>query len=122
MIGDINWKNTAENLAITIVIFIVGAFVGYKASNIATDNVINQLKPTIEKAIDKETIKNEIKNEILIKDNKIKKSDTLQININQQPVNNQEPNNTIQNTELPPLKPVKVEREGFFKRVFGKKK
>ena len=57
--------------------------------------VIEQLIPTIEKAIDKETIKNEIKNEIDLHIDKIKKSDSLNININQKPINNQKPTNVI---------------------------
>jgi len=94
-IGTINWKNTAENLAITIIIFLVGSFVGYKASTYTNKIVIEQLIPTIEKAIDKETIKNEIKNEIDLHIDKIKKSDSLNININQKPINNQKPTNVI---------------------------
>ena len=99
MLGAINWKNTAENLGITIVIFLVGSFVGFKASTSATDNAIAQLKPTIEKAIDKETIKNEIKNEIDLNIDKVKKSDSIQININQKPDNKQKPINILSSKE-----------------------
>jgi len=118
-IGTINWKDAAQNLLIAIICFLAGAFVGYKASLTATDHAIEQLKPTIEKAIDKETIKNEIKNEIDLKIDKVKKSDSIKININQLPNNNQKPTNTI-------VKPidttVKKVKKSFFGRLFSKEK
>ena len=94
-IGSINWKNTAENLIITIVILLIGAFIGYKAARMAQNDVVEQLIPTIEKAIDKESIKNTIHNAIDLKIDKIKKSDSLNININQIPDNVQKPTNVI---------------------------
>ena len=94
-IGSINWKNTAENLIITIIILLVGAYIGYKASRMTSNDIIEQLKPTIEKAIDKESIHNTINNAIDLKIDKIKKSDSLNININQVPDNKQEPVNVI---------------------------
>lgn len=117
-IGKINFKNTAENLAISIVVFLVGAFVGYKASTMANKNVIEQLIPTIEKAIDKETIKNEITNDIRVAIDKIKKSDSLKINIIQTPDNKQEPVNIIIKSKDSIVK----KKKGFFKRLFKKKK
>ena len=115
-IGTINWKNTAENLAITIVILCAGAFIGYTASIKSNKMTIKLLIPTIEKAIDKETIENNILNKIDLKIDKIKKSDSLNININQKPINNQKPTNVIVKTKdsIP-------EKKGFFKRLFGKK-
>lgn len=120
-VGNINWKNTAENLIIMIVVFLVGAYVGYKASIIATDKAIAQLKPTIEKAIDKETITNTITNAIDLEIRKIKKSDTLTFNITQQPLNELKPINYIE--KLPKLPKQKDSiRKGFFGRLFSKEK
>ena len=94
-----NWKNTAENLIIVIFIMIVTAFVTYKVTLNTAINVslstANSFLPTIKKAIDKESIKNEITNDISLKINKIKKSDSLQINVKQIPENNQEPKNIL---------------------------
>ncbi|MGE5944595.1 MAG: hypothetical protein ACM31G_09675 [Flavobacteriales bacterium] len=117
-IGTINWKDAAQNLVIAIICFLTGAFAGYKASTIATDNAINQLKPTIDKAIDKETIKNTINNAIDLKIDKIKKSDTLKIEINQTPNNNQKPKNII--IKNPDTTTTKKVRKGFFGRLFSK--
>lgn len=112
-IGTINWKNTAENLIIIIATLFVGAFIGYKASTLTNEKVLEQLIPTIERAIDKETIKNEIKNEIDIDIDKIKKSDSLKIHINQIPENKQKPTNVIVQT-----KDSVVKKKGLFKRLF----
>lgn len=113
----INWKNTAENLALILISIIVGVVIGYKISIITSKQLIDQLKPTIEKAIDKETIKNEIKNEIDLTIDKIKKSDSINININQVPSNTQKPKNTIifKKDSIP------VKEKGFFGRLFSKK-
>lgn len=86
-----DYKNLAENLIIVILSALVGGVIGYYASTMANEKVIEQLKPTIQSAIDKETIKNEIKNEIQI--DKIKKSDSIKIVM--EPSNNQKPVNVI---------------------------
>lgn len=112
----INWKNTTENLGLTLISVLIGVFIGYYISIISTERLIEQLKPTIEKAIDKETIKNEIKNEIDLTIDKIKKSDSLNININQVPVNNQKPKNII----VTKKDSTPVKKKGFFKRLFSK--
>lgn len=91
----INWKNTAENLALILIGVIVGVIIGHKVTKVTGESLINELKPTINKAIDKETIANTINNAIDLKIDKIKKSDTLEININQTPDNNQDPVNII---------------------------
>ena len=94
-----NFKNLAENLIIVVIVGLLGGTIGYTASTRANKQVVQQLIPTIEKAIDKETIKNEIKNEIDIKVDKIKKSDSINVNINQTPDNNQKPTNTFSKSE-----------------------
>lgn len=111
----INWKNTAENLGLIIVAFLVGAAVGYFASTFTAQAMIDQMIPTIEKAIDKETIKNEIRNDIKVDIDKIKKSDSLTINIKQVPDNMQKPTNVI----TPTKDPIPEKKKGFFKRLFN---
>jgi divalent metal cation (Fe/Co/Zn/Cd) transporter len=93
-----NLKNVIENLIISIIIFIVGGYVGYKITKVTSNDLIEQLKPTIDKAIDKETISNTINNAIDLKIDKIKKSDTLEISINQNPVNDLKPTSSINKT------------------------
>ena len=90
-----NWINTAENLGIVIVSIIVGVGIGHVITKKTADSLIIELKPTIEKAIDKETIANTINNAIDLKIDKIKKSDTLKININQTPENLMKPSNVL---------------------------
>ena len=90
-----NWKNTAENLGLVLVGIVFGVIVGHKITKATADSLIIELKPTIEKAIDKETIANTINNAIDLKIDKIKKSDTLKININQTPENDLKPSNVL---------------------------
>lgn len=122
-IGTINYKNLAENLIIIIVVGALCGSIGYKAgyngSTNANKQVIEQLIPTIQKAIDKETIKNEIKNEIDLKIDKIKKSDSLKINIVQDPVNTLKPKSVIikKNDSIVPEK-----KRSWFGRLFSKNK
>ena len=92
-------KNVVENLVISIIIFLVGGYVGHTITKVTSESLMEQLKPTIEKAIDKETISNTISNAIDLKIDKIKKSDTLQISINQDPFNEQKPTSTINKIE-----------------------
>lgn len=94
-IGTINWKDSTQNLIIAAVCFLIGGLVGYQSSRMTSKDVIEQLKPTIEKAIDKESITNTIHNAIDLKIDKIKKSDSLNIVVNQKPINNQKPENVI---------------------------
>ena len=91
----INWKNTAENLGLVLVGIIAGTIIGHIITKKTADSLITELKPTIEKAIDKETIANTINNAIDLKIDKIKKSDTLEININQTPENDLKPSNVL---------------------------
>lgn len=90
-----NWKNTAENLFLVLIGIIVGVGIGHFITKETSESLTELLKPTIEKAIDKETISNTISNAIDLKIDKIKKSDTLEININQNPFNDQKPTNTL---------------------------
>jgi len=118
-ISKINWKNTAENLALVLITFIIGSYSGYKISVKTAETMLEQQKELIIKAIDKETIKNEILNKIDVKIDKIKKSDNLKINIKQDPKNDQKPTNIIMKTKDSILK----KKKGFFKRLFpGKDK
>ena len=91
----INWKNTAENLGLVLIGIIAGTIIGHVITKKTADSLIIELKPTIEKAIDKETIANTINNAIDLKIDKIKKSDTLEININQTPENDLKPSNVL---------------------------
>ncbi len=99
LIGKVNWKNSFENILYLITGALLAFFVCYKTMRATTDDVLAAITPTIEKAIDKETIANDIVNKIEVQVDKIKKSDTLQININQEPLNDQHPNNTIVKTD-----------------------
>ncbi|MBL87198.1 MAG: hypothetical protein CMO82_11130 [Winogradskyella sp.] len=95
----VNWKNLTENLIITVIIFIVGAFVGHKVTKITSESVVEILKPTIDKAIDKDTVENSIYNAINNNFEKIKKSDSLTITIDQQPANDNRPTTTVNKAE-----------------------
>jgi hypothetical protein len=90
-----NWKNTAENLFLVLIGIVAGTIIGHKITKVTSESLTEILKPTIEKAIDKETISNTISNAIDLKIDKIKKSDTLQISINQEPFNDLNPTSTI---------------------------
>lgn len=113
-IGTINWKDAAQNLLIAIACFITGGYVGYKASRVTSIGVINQLTPVIKEAIQKETTA--IKNEILLKDFKIKKSDSLNININQKP------QSKIEQIKVNEVDTIKTKKVSWWKRNFGKKR
>lgn len=93
-----NFKNLAENLIIVIVSVSIGGYVGYTASINSNKQSIELLSPTIVEAIKRETtsIKNEITHDISVNVDKIKKSDSLNINLNQTPINNQKPDNKIE--------------------------
>ena len=94
-----DWKNTAENLGLILVGIVFGAILGHRITKTTSESLIVELKPTIEKAIDKETISNTISNAIDLKIDKIKKTDTLEININQEPFNDQKPTNNFTKNE-----------------------
>lgn len=96
---NFNWKNTAENLGLIIVGILVGVGIGHVITKVTTKSLLADLKPTIDKAIDKETISNTISNAIDLKIDKIKKSDTLQINVNQEPFNDLKPVSSINKIE-----------------------
>lgn len=90
-----NFKNTAENLAIVIISASLGAYIGYTASIKSNKQSIELLTPTLVEAIKKETIKNEINHDIDLKIDKVKKSDSIKINITQIPTTEQKPTNVI---------------------------
>ena len=68
----INWKNSTENLIITLIAVVFGAMLGSYITFKVTDVVIKSNEKMIIEAINKSTT--EIKNETNIK--KIKKSDS----------------------------------------------
>lgn len=78
-----NFKNLSENLIYIIVAFIIGGVVGFTASIKSNKQTIELLRPTIVEAIKKETTA--IHNKIDVKIDKVKKSDSLNINVNQTP-------------------------------------
>ncbi|NQY07119.1 MAG: hypothetical protein HRT68_13260, partial [Flavobacteriaceae bacterium] len=82
----------------------------------ATTKAVELLRPTIEEAIRKETntISNEITHDIKLHIDKIKKSDSLNITISQDPENNQRPDNSIETTKEESKK--KKKKFLFFKR------
>jgi len=111
-VGTINWKDAAQNLLIALICVSFGAVGGYKMARNAQNAVVEQLIPTIEKAIDKESISNTINNAIDLKIDKIKKSDSLNINITQVPDNKQEPTNII-NKKSDPVPKKKKKKKKF---------
>lgn len=92
-----NFRNLAENLIIVIVSASVGGFIGYSASINSNKQSIELLTPTIKEAILKVTtsVKNEITHDIDLTIEKVKKSDSLSINIIQTPETEQTPVNQI---------------------------
>ena len=93
-----NFRNLAENLIITIVVALLGGYIGYTASLKSNKQSIELLTPTLLEAIKKETIKNEITHDIDLKIDKVKKSDSINININQKPTTEQKPINILKDT------------------------
>ena len=116
-ITTINWKNSFENAIWIGFGVLLGSFITYKVQSATMDNIIAQMTPAIEKAIDKESITNTIHNAIDLKIDKIKKSDSLNINIKQVPNNNLTPENVI----IKPIEKTPKKKKGFFGRLFSKK-
>jgi len=112
---NVNWTNAFENALYVGFGFILGGFMIFVVMKDNNTSLNKQLQETIAKAIDKESIKNEIVNEIDLKIDKIKKSDTLQININQEPINNQKPKSQI----IKPEEKQDSVKKGFFGRLFS---
>jgi hypothetical protein len=85
----IDFKNLAENLLIAIVVAAVASTLTYfavsKTASKISEQTIQGLRPALIEAIKKETTA--IKNDIKVQVDKIKKSDSLNININQIPEN-----------------------------------
>lgn len=84
-----NWKNITVSLVIMIAAGLLSAFITYKATiNSALETnkqSIEALTPSLLEAIKKETTA--IKNDIKVQVDKIKKSDSININIKQVPDN-----------------------------------
>lgn len=57
-----NWKNTTENLIITIISFIVGAFLGYHITYNITNKIIKSNQKIIIESIKKPTNSFNVKN------------------------------------------------------------
>lgn len=107
-----NWKNVAENLGIALVGVVFGAILTYVTITQSSKMLVSQLRPVIEQAIAKETtaITNEFKTEI--KKLKSRNGGTVELNISPDIDNKAQ---TISTKDSVP------EKEGFFKRIFGKK-
>lgn len=118
----INWKNTAENLALVLIGVVAGALLGYFISIKSSEAMLESQKEIITEAIKKETtaIHNTVKTEI----NKVKNRKGEPININITPNTdqelNQQNNDDLTITQDSTSKPEK--KRGFFRRLFGGKK
>jgi len=77
----INWKNTSENLIISIIVFFAGGLVGYFASIASNKSTIKLLTPTIKEAILKETTKIENRYNTEIKKQKAKGGSKIDLQI-----------------------------------------
>jgi hypothetical protein len=86
-----NWKLFTLSLIIFVTGSVTGAFIHHKGFSSGHNDATEAMKPIIKDAIDKETISNTIKTNI----RKIKNSDTLQINVSQDPFNDLNPDNII---------------------------
>ena len=111
-----NWKNTAENLAISILTTLAGACIGYFASTFSNKQSIKLFTPTLLEAIKKETVKNEIDNKILI--DKIKKTDSLKIVLS--PQNEQKAINSNAKTDCVDISGLSDSRKNRVYRWIGK--
>jgi len=98
----INFRNLAENLLIAIVVAATASTLTYlavsKTASRISEQTIQGLRPALIEAIKKETTA--IKNDIKVQVDKIKKSDSLNININQIPEN--ELNQTLRKEKIIP--------------------
>ncbi|AUS04490.1 hypothetical protein [Pseudotamlana carrageenivorans] len=111
-----NWKNTAENLALVLISILVGVGIGYYVSIQVAETMLNNQKDIIVEAIRKETtaINNTVKTEI----NKVKNRKGEPINIVVEPYSNNELDikKNIQDST-----PAPEPKRGFFRRIFGGK-
>ncbi|MBV7268375.1 hypothetical protein [Winogradskyella luteola] len=118
------WRNTAENLGISIVAFLAGAFVCYKVMDKTVDTTTKRIleanNEVIMEAIRKETtsITNEFKTEI-----KKLKNRKGEVTLDVKPVIDNQIKQQEQNGDTLTVVPEekKEDRPGFFKRLFGKK-
>lgn len=110
----INWKNTAENLGLSLISIIVGVVIGYKVSVTTAEKMLHKQKELIELAIKKETTS--INNSVTTEISKVKSRKSEPINIVIDPTTN----SAISNKDSVQFVPVE-EKEGFFKRLFSKK-
>lgn len=113
-----NFKNLTENLIIVIASAAIGGYIGYRASTQSNKQTIELLRPTIEEAIKKETtsISNEFKTEI-----KKLKNRKGEVTLDVKPIIE---NQIEQNGDSIPRaqKTHTKKKDGFFKRLFGKKR
>jgi septum formation topological specificity factor MinE len=112
----IDFKNLAENLLIAIVVAAVASTLTYyavsKTASKISEQTIQGLRPALIEAIKKETTA--IKNDIKVQVDKIKKSDSLNININQIPEN--ELNQTLKKEKLIPDGYILIKKENLTRR------
>jgi len=120
----VNYKNLAENLIIVIVSALLGAGIAYYASTRANEETIALLTPTIREAIARETtsIKNEITHDIKVEIDKIKKSDSINIIIDQKPKTTQKPKNKITIKKDSAAPPPEEKKRSWLGRLFKGKK
>jgi septum formation topological specificity factor MinE len=112
----IDFKNLAENLLIAIVVAGVASTLTYfavsKTASKISEQTIQGLRPALIEAIKKETTA--IKNDIKVQVDKIKKSDSLNININQIPEN--ELNQTLRKEKIIPDGYILIKKENLTRR------
>ena len=96
-IQKIPWRTILIIIICAFLFLPLGAKIGHQYSWLSTEKTLNNT--TISKAINKATQTTEVTNEIDVKIDKVKNSDSLQINVNQSPNNNQEPVNIVTKKE-----------------------
>lgn len=114
----INWKNTAENLALILITGVLfcalGLFGGYRISIKVSETMLESQKSLIEQAIEKDNtaITNNVSTEI--KKIKSKKSEPINLDLN--PLMSAEISKNQEKDTVSEQQP----RRSFFKRLFTK--
>ena len=112
---NVNYKNLVENLIIVIIVSIASMWAGYHFSLNAAERMLDNQKSIIEEAIRKET--NQITNEFETEIKKLKVKKDGIVDFDTYPTIDNENNNLKKNDSTPQVK----KKNGFFKRLFGKK-
>lgn len=84
----ISWKNTTENLALVLTATVVGVFIGYKITIMTAERIAMVNERVVITAIEKpkSVSYNKVKNSAEIAVKKIKKNDSININLKTSPV------------------------------------